>query len=355
MKKKIMMICESFGGGVFAYVSQLCNDMSNNFEVYLVYSKRPQTPDNYKDVIDKRVHLIELHNFGNMKKTLRTIRQLKELEKEIKPNIIHLHSSIAGGIGRLAFNGKNNVVIYTPHGYAHILMGNGLKSQLYKMSEKILGKRNCITLTCCQSEDEEAKKFCKKTAYIETGVNLNDLSKKVDKVKPKKNKLFPAFTLGRICIQKQPKLFNEIARLVPEANFVWVGDGELRDVLTAPNITITGWKRRDEALSLAKGADVFILCSLGEAIAMSLLENMYMKKLCLVSNTMGNKSVINSGNNGYICNSANEYAQRIREAIAKFPHKLPERAHDDIVNIYNTEKMKRKYINFYNSICERSQ
>lgn len=25
--KKILVVCEAFGGGVFTYVSQLCNDM----------------------------------------------------------------------------------------------------------------------------------------------------------------------------------------------------------------------------------------------------------------------------------------------------------------------------------------
>ena len=51
----------------------------------------------------------------------------------------------------------------------------------------------------------------------------------------------------------------------------------------------------------AKGANAFVLCSLGEAIAMSLIENMYIKKLVLVSNTMGNKSVIQDGVNGWLC------------------------------------------------------
>ena len=32
-KKKILMVCEAFGGGVFTYVSQLCNDMSEEFDV----------------------------------------------------------------------------------------------------------------------------------------------------------------------------------------------------------------------------------------------------------------------------------------------------------------------------------
>lgn len=34
-KKRILMVCEAFGGGVFTYVSQLCNDMVDEFDVYL--------------------------------------------------------------------------------------------------------------------------------------------------------------------------------------------------------------------------------------------------------------------------------------------------------------------------------
>ena len=69
---------------------------------------------------------------------------------------------------------------------------------------------------------------------------------------------------------------------------------------------------------MAKGADAFILCSLGEAIAMSLIENMYIKKLILVSNTMGNKSVINDGINGYVCDKAEEYAEHIKASHEEF-------------------------------------
>ena len=65
----------------------------------------------------------------------------------------------------LAYKGKNNTVVYTPHGYAHILMGPGKKSKVYKFAEKVLGNR-ALTLTCCESEDEEAKKFSKRTAYL---------------------------------------------------------------------------------------------------------------------------------------------------------------------------------------------
>lgn len=352
------MVCEAFGGGVFTYVCQLCNDMVDDFEVFLAYSIRPQTPQNYKEFLDKRVQMIEVKNFNtkspmNIANAVKIIKELRDIERKIQPDVIHLHSSMAGGFGRLAFKGKNNTVVYTPHGYAHVLMGGGMKCKMYGVIEAILGKTsNALTLTCCESEDMVAKRLTKRTAYIETGVNLVDLSTFLNKIEPTKNERFTVFTLGRICTQKQPQLFNRIAELVPEARFLWIGNGELENELTAPNLEVTGWMPRREALAMAKGADAFILCSLGEAIAMSLIENMYIKKLILVSNVMGNKSVIHDGVNGYVCETADDYARRIKEAMKFFPLALPERAYQDVLEIYNTEVMKRKYIKFYNSCSE---
>lgn len=356
MKKKILMVCEAFGGGVFTYVRQLCNDMCDNFDIYLAYSLRPQTPKNYKKQLDPRIHLIEVKSWNgksvtNIINDRKVIKELRQIESSVHPDIIHLHSSIAGGIGRLAFKSDSYKLIYTPHGYAHILMGPGIKSNIYKTIEKYLGKHsNAITLTCTESEDEVAKTLSKNTAYIETGIDVEELANTLKDVKKHQNQELKVYTVGRIAKQKRPDLFNKIAELVPEVQFLWIGDGELRNELTASNITVTGWKNRNEALKLADTADIFILCSYGEAIAMSLIENMYMRKLCLVSNTMGNKSVINSGINGYTCDIAEDYAKRVKDAINNFPSKLAKQAHDDVIAIYSNDVMKEKYIKFYNSL-----
>lgn len=354
MKKKILMVVEALGGGVFTYVTQLSNDMCDDFDVYVAYATRSQTPDNFREFFDSRIKMIEVKNFGKLRDVqanFMAIKELRRIEKEIKPDIIHLHSSIAGGLGRLAFKGNDNIVVYTPHGYNYLMVGeNTCKGRFYKALEKILGRKNCITLTCCKSEDVEAKKFSKRTAYIETGVNLEDLSVSLDKIEPVKNDQFTVVTLGRICFQKQPKLFNEIATLVPEAKFVWIGSGDMDYELTATNITITGWKARKEALAMSKGADAFILCSLGEAIAMSLIEEMYIGKLCLVSDVVGNRSVIKDGINGYVCCKAEDYAKRIKDAMNKFPDELVNQAYKDVLNLYNTKKMREKYIKFYEEL-----
>lgn len=360
-KKKVLMICESFGGGVFAYVSQLCNDLVDEFDVYMAYSVRPQTPKNYLELIDSKVNMIEIEEFKNFSmkdiivKGYGIINALKKLEREINPDIIHLHSSIAGGFGRIAFRDLKKNIVYTPHGYAFILLGPGLKSKAYYFFEKILAKfNNTISLTCCESEESVAKEFSDRTHYIETGISIEKFSKIIPMIEKKSTKI-KIFTLGRICKQKRPSLFNEIAKNFPDISFVWIGDGELRNQLTAHNVEITGWKNRAEALKIASECDVFILCSYGEAIAMSLLENMYMKKLCIVSNTVGNKSVIHNKCNGYVCESINDYIYAIKEIVKEFPIHYVEKAYNDIINVYNTKMMKKKYIEYYTGLIKNSR
>ena len=76
----------------------------------------------------------------------------------------------------------------------------------------------------------------------------------------------------------------------------------------------------------------------------------YLPELILVSNTMGNKSVIKDGVNGYVCETAEKYAARIKDAMREFPEALPERAYQDVLKIYNTDVMKKKYIAFYDAL-----
>jgi len=65
---------------------------------------------------------------------------------------------------------------------------------------------------------------------------------------------------------------------------------------------------------------------------------------------MGNKSVIHNGINGYVCESAKDYATAIRNAMKKFPVELTDNAYNDVISIYNTDIMKKRYIKFYNEI-----
>ena len=346
-KKKILFVVEAMGGGVFTYIVDLANELVKNFDMYIAYAVRPQTPADYKNYFDPSIHLIEVKNFTrsiNPVKDLKAILEVKRIAAEVQPDIIHLHSSKAGVVGRVAFNGKDVPLFYTPHGYSFLMENyKPAKRAMFKAIESVMAKRNCTTISCSPGEHQETLKLTKRATYVNNGINTNDLKKMLAAVE-KVEHPFTVFTLGRICYQKNPALFNSIAMAMPNIHFLWIGDGELREELRSPNIEITGWVNREEALRRSYNADVFMLTSLWEGLPISLLEAMYMKKLCVVNDVIGNHDVIQNGRNGHVCRTIDEFKSAITSFNTK---KLIEAAFDDIQKRYNTVVMSEGYSDIY--------
>lgn len=353
-KKKILYVVEAMGGGVFTYIVDLANELVNEFDMYIAYAVRPQTPSNYKEYFDKRVNLIEVKSFCREIKPvqeLKAIKEVKAIAEEVKPDIIHLHSSKAGVIGRIAFNGKDIPLFYTPHGYSFLMKDcSKLKRTIYWLIEALFAKRTCTTISCSPGEHRETLKLTKCAVYVNNGINAEDLRLRLANVKEEEHP-FTVFTLGRICFQKNPSLFNSIAEKLPNIRFVWIGDGELRSELKSENIEITGWVERDVALRKSINGDVFILTSLWEGLPISLLEAMYMKKPCVVSNVIGNNDVINNDDNGFVCDTVDDFVSAITSAKGKA---LAEKAYEDLMSKYETKAQAKRYADIYRGLKERA-
>ena len=346
-KKRLLYFVEAMGGGVFTYIVDLANELVEKYDMYIAYAVRPQTPSDYEKYFDKRIHLIRVKNFErsiSLFKDIKALVEIKKIAKSVSPDIIHLHSSKAGVLGRVAFNGKKIKLFYTPHGYSFLMQNQSeTKRKVYKTIEKLCCKSGSITISCSKGEHEETLKLTNKALYVNNGINIDSLQHLIDNTKANRNTTFTVFTLGRICYQKNPDLFNEIAYKMPGIRFIWIGDGELKNRLTAPNIEITGWCERTDALRIALSADAFVLTSLWEGLPISLLEAMYMKKYCLVSNVIGNKDVIHDGINGFICNSAIDYVDRIKLLQSEEQNGLLEKAYSDVTDYYSTKTMANQY------------
>ena len=157
-------------------------------------------------------------------------------------------------------------------------------------------------------------------------------------------------TVGRIGYQKNPKLFNEIAGALPDNKFTWIGDGELKKELTSSNITVTGWKKEEEVLKELNKNDIFILTSLWEGLPISLLEAGYMKKICLVTDVIGNKDVIKNGKNGFIFNKTDEAVKIIQKINMKKYDEVTKKIRKEIEQIYNSKVMIEQYRKQYEEI-----
>ena len=355
-KKKILHLVEAFGGGVFTFLVELVNNTCDEYDIVIAYSKRKQTPENFEEYFNKKVKLIEVQNFTRSigSKDFKACKEVKNIIRNENPDVVHMHSSKAGIIGRLVISSKNRKLFYTPHGYSFLKQDDSkLKRFIYKSIEKLAAmyRRKCIIVACSEGEYKESLKISKNSTYVNNGVNIDAINKIItnEDIKNIDIKNLKICTIGRIGFQKNPELYNKIAKSFPNIEFTWIGDGELRDKLTSGNIKVTGWSKREDVLRYVAENDIFILPSLWEGLPIALLEAMYLGKICIVSDVIGNRDVIEDGRNGFICSSLAEFEETIKK-IQKGEYdlqKIADTARCVVSKEYNTDSMSKSYIKMY--------
>lgn len=352
-RKKIVHVVEAFGGGIYTFLVDLLNDMIKDYDITVIYSKRSQTPENFKEHFDSKIKFIESKYMSRSIsfKDIKALFEIKNIIKDEKPDIVHCHSSKAGLLTRVAINTKKIKTFYTPHGYSFLMKDSSkLKRIIYKAIEKVGSMNRSTIVACSKGEYEESIKLTKRATYVSNGVNLKHLKKYIpEDIKDIDNENLTIVTTGRVSYQKNPMLFNKIAEKFTNIKFIWVGTGELEKELISPNIEVTGWKNKKELMQILNESDVFILPSLWEGLPISLLEAMALKKPCIVSNVIGNKDVIINEKNGFVCNELEDFENVIRK-IQNNEYNLNEisqNAYNDILSIYNADVVAKEYRKIY--------
>jgi len=361
--KKIVYIVESFGAGVYTFLTELSNSIIDNYEVVIIYSARKETPENFKNDFDPKIKFIQIDMCRGLNpyKNVKALVKLKKILKKENPDIIHLHSSKAGFLGRIAcYANRFNMekVFYNPHGFSFLQQNESkLKRKLFYGLERFASKLGGYTVGCSFGEYEEALKISKKCININNGIDTSKIDKiikenNLSSIKSKRNNKLKIGTVGRICYQKNPELFNAIAKFFTEYDFIWIGDGELKDKLVADNVKITGWSERKEVIKELLNVDIFILTSFWEGLSISLLEAMCLGKPVIVSNVTGNKDVVYNNTNGYLANDLNDYIKAINYITLNniiLDIKFKEKVRANIIDEYEQKQMVKKYIDLYES------
>lgn len=110
-------------------------------------------------------------------------------------------------------------------------------------------------------------------------------------------------------------------------------------------ITVTGWQDRVSALARVMAGDVFLFPTVYESLSIALMEAMYTGRPCVVSNADGNRDVIWTGANGFVCRTKEEYVQAIRYLYNNrdAAEKMGTAARQDILDKYNVHVMEKAY------------
>ena len=299
MKTKVLFVVESFATGVYAVVHDIaCNLNPDKFEIKIIHSIRSDTPQNYaNDFKQQNIELIHVQ-MDSIDMYFKAIRNIKNIIKKYHPDIIHLHSSKAGFLGRIAASHCKSKVFYSPHGFSFLRTDvSALTRRMFLMLEKIINLyRKSTIITVSSTEAEHARRITQDNVLIS-----NFIKTELILTSEESNDIFVA-TCGRISPQKNPTAFNAIAQKLPQVRFVWIGDGEDKYELTSENINITGYLPRKEVFKILPKAAVYIQPSLWEGMPVAVLEAMAAAKPVVASNIIGNKDLIEDGKTGMLFN-----------------------------------------------------
>jgi glycosyltransferase involved in cell wall biosynthesis len=315
---KVVHVIEPFASGINTFVHEIV--MGNpQFEHTIVYGKRNglQNIDSILKSYDDRVRFIPwkyAQREVSFIKDLKALITLIKILKSVKIDVLHLHSSKAGVLGRIAacFIGQK-IVVYTPNAVAFLRTDiSAIKKRVFRCIERLTALLSGVIISSSRSEFQALYELGISSKIINNGVTTV-----VDKVNTTPN-IFLISMVGNITIQKNPELFNKIASaFIGQKNieFLWVGDGEMKNVLTSSNIEVTGWLDKHEVLKKLSKSYFYLSTSSWEGLSLAGIEAMSFGLPMLVKKCVGNVNLVQDGFNGFVFNELNEAVSYISKLI----------------------------------------
>jgi glycosyltransferase involved in cell wall biosynthesis len=279
-------------GGVAVLIDNLLENIdSSKYEVLLVTGSCEAPEGDYLDSRNPNYRFIRLANFHKslkIKDDVSSTMSLIKIIHEFKPDIIHTHTSKAGLYGRLLarlFSPKSKIV-HTFHG--HLLVGyfNPIKLGIVKLIEKTLSQLSdsLVAMGTQVRDDLVSVKVAPKAKFsvFFPGLNFPEFPTRSvarENLNLDSSYLYCVF-IGRLTRIKRPDRLLEVSKVVsqsnPQVKFLVVGDGdlanEMKEKSKAQNLPVQflGW--RQDISTILAAADLLILTSDNEAVALTLIE-----------------------------------------------------------------------------------
>ncbi|GAB2536131.1 glycosyltransferase [Brachybacterium huguangmaarense] len=308
----ILHVTDASFAGVLVAVTDIARSQSElpGNRVTFAYVPRAQTPplDEIQELAGEAVQVVRLGSSARLAVPTMLARLGGLIARE-DPDVIHLHASRAGLIGRAVglLRGARGRVVYSPHGFAFDRAAFSPPKRTVYAGLESLGARLAPALALCSpSEEAVARRRLPhaRTAVLANGVDADRLGAIAANRPPRApHEPLRIVHVGRIGAQKMAPLFGRIATAWLEApprpaRFVWIGEGDRR--LLPPGVEITGWLGRDALLSELSRADLVLFTSDGEAMPMALLEAHAMGVPVVGSRVTGVFDVVEDGVTGLV-------------------------------------------------------
>lgn len=316
---RILHVTQATTGGILAYLRMLLPGLQRAGYEVAVACPRQGPLRAAMEAVAVEVFPTEMIRAIAPRRDAGAVVAIRRLLRRWRPAIVHLHSSKAGAVGRLAAAATPARVVYSPHGWSFAMeVGSGARAA-YRLIERA-GARLCDRIVNVSADEqrlaERAGIAGDRCLTIENGIDVERFRRARARRAAARDALgvgdraLVVGLLGRLCPQKDPLTFVAAARTIaarhPDAHFVLVGDGPLEDEVIAAigrvglrsQFHLPGWVQAPE--DWLAGLDVGVLTSAWEAFGLAAAEYMAAGVPVVATAVGGLRGVIDDGRTGLL-------------------------------------------------------
>lgn len=261
-------------------------------------------------------------SLGHLYRNLNPLRdalgylELKRVLSAIRPDLIHLHSSKAGVLGRFAAHRLAIPVVFTAHGWAFT---EGVPAHLrlvYRSIERLIARLADRIITVSDYDRQLALREKVGTAQLISTVHNGVPDLPVSDRQPAPGPGIRLIMVARFAEPKDQALLLQALSQLQRADWTLelVGDGPqlaaIRQQASALGIServLFSGVRNDVAQRLAR-ADIFLLISNWEGLPLTILEAMRAGLPVIASDVGGVAELVQAGKTGYLVARGNRPA-----------------------------------------------
>jgi len=343
------------GGAQSVMLNLIDKSIEDGHEILVASSQGGALWNELPPIVVKRP-ISQLQHRVKIWKDIQVVYELYKIYKKFKPDVIHLHSSKIGILGRLAFPAKK--IIYTVHGFDSIRIAH--RKFLYLERLLQFRARHIVAVSQYDARNLRAEGIKNNISCIFNGIpyfseTFNTVKTENALLKGKEvvltGKQFKVLCIARLAAPKRFDIFCKAAELLKdeEISFYWVGNKQV--VTNTPeNVTCLG--EIPNAHQLLPLVNIFILPSDYEGMPMSILESLSYGIPVVASNVGGIGEVLDTKNGYAVTNSGDSFARYIltykRDQVLYAQAKL--NATDSYRSKFTVSKMYQSYLSLYNSV-----
>lgn len=304
----IYVITRSNWGGAQAHVYDLISHrIKKGDRITLIVGERGSLTERLQKLNCEIIVLKTLVRNISPIKDFRSIKDIRKIIKKRNPDIVHLHSSKAGTLGRLAAIGIKCKVIFTAHGWAFTDGVGKLRQFIFSKIEKLLAGL-ADTIICVSKYDYDLAQR-KHVLWKGNGMIIKNGIKKPEEFDKNYNSIPYITMVARFDNPKmQMMLIDALNSIASSLNYEchFIGDGALKSdcekrVQTlglSKKIFFEGFKTNvDDYL---KKSHINILISNYEGLPLSIIEAMSYSNAIMASEVGGIPELINENSNGFL-------------------------------------------------------